>query len=348
MNTKLDRGSKKHICPSCGKKRFVRYTDLNGNYLPDEFGRCDRELECGYFLKPLTERTQFNQVKQSESKRVFIPAETMKATRSHYEDNSFVQYLATLFDLETVKRLIQKYNLGTTKHFNGGCIFWFIDTTGNVCYGQVKKFNPDGHTAKDTEGDQMITGVHYLLSDSWVNEYRKQETKISCLFGEHLLKSEPFKQVALVEAPKTAIIASVYFPEYLWLAVGSLSYLTEQRTKSLKGRKVILFPDLGCYHKWKVKGDLFGFETSDTLERLKSENETGLDLADYLTRFNVLEFIKCSCSPNTRGFNEHEHEHSPSEQYFETLKDGRTILMHPAGYPASWEIHKPELVNEMI
>ena len=37
--------------------------------------------------------------------------------------------------------------------------------------------------------------------------------------------------------------------------------------------------------------------------------------------------------------------HAPAT---ETLKDGRTLLMSPKGYPANWDIHKPELVNEMI
>lgn len=49
---KLERGSKKHLCPSCKQKTFVRYVDDGGNYAPDNFGRCDRESKCGYFEFP--------------------------------------------------------------------------------------------------------------------------------------------------------------------------------------------------------------------------------------------------------------------------------------------------------
>ena len=39
----LDKSSKKHICPNCNKKTFVLYIDtVTGEYLPTDFGRCDR------------------------------------------------------------------------------------------------------------------------------------------------------------------------------------------------------------------------------------------------------------------------------------------------------------------
>lgn len=49
----LDKGSNKFTCPACHKKRLVRYLDSNkGNYLSDDFGRCDREQNCGYHKAP--------------------------------------------------------------------------------------------------------------------------------------------------------------------------------------------------------------------------------------------------------------------------------------------------------
>ena len=50
---KLDKGSKKFLCPSCSKRTFVLYVDNEtGSYLNDEFGRCDREQNCSYHKAP--------------------------------------------------------------------------------------------------------------------------------------------------------------------------------------------------------------------------------------------------------------------------------------------------------
>ena len=63
-----------------------------------------------------------------------------------------------------------------------------------------------------------------------------------------------------------------------------------------KGKKVILFPDINGYEKWDLKAKEFShmasFLISDLLERnaTKKEREQGLDLADYLVKFNYREF----------------------------------------------------------
>lgn len=49
----LDNSSKKFICPNCHKRRFVRYRDSEtGNYLADDYGRCDRQTQCSYHKAP--------------------------------------------------------------------------------------------------------------------------------------------------------------------------------------------------------------------------------------------------------------------------------------------------------
>jgi hypothetical protein len=49
----LDTTAQKYRCPSCGKKRFVRYVDATtGELLPEEYGRCDREANCGHHEPP--------------------------------------------------------------------------------------------------------------------------------------------------------------------------------------------------------------------------------------------------------------------------------------------------------
>ena len=49
----FDDGRKKFTCPNCIKKTFVPYIDvITGEYLPEEYGRCDREVKCSSFLNP--------------------------------------------------------------------------------------------------------------------------------------------------------------------------------------------------------------------------------------------------------------------------------------------------------
>lgn len=65
----------------------------------------------------------------------------------------------------------------------------------------------------------------------WMEAYKQNETKVSCLFGEHLLTKYPHNPVGLVEDPKTAIYGTLYFggPEQpknlLWLGKDLTDYL---------------------------------------------------------------------------------------------------------------------------
>ena len=135
---------------------------------------------------------------------------------------------------------------------------------------------------------------------SWVHKALKQpEFELrQCLFGEHLIKHDLFKPVAIVESEKTAVIASVYLPQFIWLAVGSLTNLNAEKCSILKGRTVTLFPDLNGFQKWNSKAKelshLAKFTVSDLLERkaTEAERKQGLDLADYLLKFSYKDFLQ--------------------------------------------------------
>lgn len=87
------------------------------------------------------------------------------------------------------------------------------------------------------------------------------DKKVTCLFGEHLSSKYQTNPIALVEAPKTAIIATLYFgfpdntKNFLWLAVYNFSSLNIAKCKVLQGRKVFLFPDLKCFDNWSKKAN---------------------------------------------------------------------------------------------
>ena len=113
-----------------------------------------------------------------------------------------------------------------------------------------------------------------------------------CLFGEHLLR-DTAKMVAIVESEKTAIIASVYLPKFIWLACGGSEGLNPDKCKCLKGRKVVLYPDIGMFDKW-LRTICERVSVSNLIETAATDSEwkAGFDLGDYLIRFSPSEFIE--------------------------------------------------------
>ena len=86
-----------------------------------------------------------------------------------------------------------------------------------------------------------------------------------------------------------------------WVSVGSESLLTAYDgscsiMKPLRGREVVLFPDLGAEDSWTTKMLTLrkhGFDCSiSSLRGIASEAEVddGLDLADFLLRWSVDDF----------------------------------------------------------
>lgn len=284
----LDKSSKKFACPNCNKKRFVRFIDhKTDKYLPIEFGRCDREINCGYFHFPdnksYKRATISFKYRQQIREQIFIPHQFYKESLSNYDQNNFIHFLRRHFDIEAVRNLIITYKLGTSLGISGGCIFYQIDINGNVRRGKIIVYN------KKTGKRGAFNSVHSQL------KIDKQNYPEWRFFGEHLLKDND-KPVAIVESEKTALIASIYFPEFVWLATGTKSTLKVKYAQSLKGKSVTLFPDIGAYDAWSKKMDSFSticsISISDLLEQKSGalEKAEGLDLADYLINRHISEF----------------------------------------------------------
>lgn len=293
---------KRFTCPGCGKlKVFVRYINTKtGEYLPNEYGKCNRDNNCTYWLNPYkdgySERTKdpenFNNrkfkppIKFIPDRVSFIPIEIFKQSLNKYEHNHFANYLINLFGSHTATKLIERYYIGTSNHWSGATVFWQVDISGRIRTGKVMLYNQEtGKRIK--EPSNHIHWAHSLLQLSDFNNLKQ------CFFGEHLLKDEPNKPIAIAESEKTAIIASIYLPHFIWLSCGGLNMLSEERCKVLKGRNVTLYPDLNGFEKWSAKAkelsDITRFTVSDLLEINASETERkqGLDIADYLIKFNA-------------------------------------------------------------
>ena len=296
----------RYRCPSCQQrdKTFSLYIDTEtGEHIHPTVGRCNRESNCGYHYTPKQyfqenkiEMKQYAHAREKSKKsndfknsKSLIPVDVFKASLKTNETNCFIQFLINLFGVEVTSQLVSRYFIATSKNWNGATVFWQIDTQGKVRTGKIMLYSP-------TTGKRVKEPFNYI---GWVHKVLKQpefELK-QCLFGEHLLIDRT-KPVAIVESEKTAVIASVYLPQFIWVAVGSLTNLNAEKCKMLKGRIVTLFPDLNGFDKWSSKAKelshLAIFTVSDLLERkaTEAEKEQGFDLADYLIKFNYKEFAQ--------------------------------------------------------
>ena len=105
-----------------------------------------------------------------------------------------------------------------------------------------------------------------------------------CLFGLHRINEDYQKTIAIVESEKTAIVMSIFLPDFIWLATGSKVNFKFELLKPIKKRNIIAFPDKGEYNNWlsranELKSLSFKIAVSNILEQTDFEN--GFDLADY-------------------------------------------------------------------
>ncbi len=309
--------SSRHTCPACERPRcFTLYIDDNGNALHPTVGRCDHESSCGYHRTP---RQYFHD--HPENRHFVIPSERSESRQStkslehqrknlHHArharpdrvspdiipqslipppsgSNHLITYLKTMLPSSAIDRIITDYRLASTP--DKAIIFLQIDQDNQCRTGKIMQYNPaTGHRIKDPNKPGRINWLHSILKRKKQLPPDWQLTQ--CLFGEHLLPQHQDKTVALVESEKTAIICSAMMPQYLWLATGGKSGLTSERLSSLKGRKIIVFPDIDAFKDWQQK--IFTFPHLDIrISRLLEDNATPadraahIDLADWILKY---------------------------------------------------------------
>ena len=311
---KLELDSRKRFrvkfCP-CGK------SNKDGKFVPyrnhDDKGYCHA---CGEtFLPKIERREQWQQPQRNpEPLKEYIYINPTEANKAITGQDNFSEYLHTLFDEATANGLIQRYRIGVSnRRWQGATVFFQIDNLGKVRRGTVILYDAQtGKRQKNDEGAAYISSIHAIKG---ISECKPPE----CLFGLHLL-NDSTRPIAIVEAPKTAIIASAYLPQFTWMACGGLANIKPLMLAPLAGRQIILFPDLGGFEKWNERAkEISGIsiKVSDYLElnATVEDRSQKLDIADYLISQNVNSF----------------------GNYIETLQDGSTIELTPYAYPAMWD-----------
>ncbi len=302
----------RHTCPACNSRNcFVRYVDENGEYLSDDCGRCNRESKCGYEYKPkqffadnpslksaktkkrgtpnyafvVKNGSQVEYKRTTATKPDYIAPKHLAPTIGNYDQNSFVQFLLNLFPdcHDEIQTVLKMYFVGTYLDNYGIYYTCFpqIDRLNNVCKAKLIRFNRA--TGKRLKGEYDTSSLVRKLKLKEDFNYKQ------IFFGEHLLRGETVKPVAVVESEKTAIIASLCMSQFVWLATGSKQWLKVEKLQRLDNRQVILYPDADGFDQWQaVANDAqrqgLNVKASRLIENFATEQQkrNQYDLADFL------------------------------------------------------------------
>ena len=282
----LESGSKHIICPNCGKKTFKCYVDVNtGERVnPSKYGRCERTNNCLYHQYPENDANISDWIAPvyvPEFKEPdFIPKEMIEASFNKFRENTFFMWLVKLFGQDVALDLQSKYNIGTAK--NNGTIFFQQDSEGNFRTGKVMYYQSSGKRNKNR--------------NSWYvhNEVKEDFELVQVFFGEHLIKENPDNPVALVESEKTAILMSVFEPEYTWLASGGANMLNSYRLLRLP-RLDLVSPDEGEFENGSDRTkSFFNRQMDGRVEKAFREDKIskGADILDLILIEKGLTQIK--------------------------------------------------------
>ncbi|WP_288615272.1 DUF6371 domain-containing protein [uncultured Bacteroides sp.] len=310
----------KTVCPGCGRKAcFTRYIDTERQVsFPDNVGKCDHINSCGYHYTPkeyfndnptvkesLTGKDGYGNVTSTVIKPAgkpspkpqlqisYLPYAWVEQSMQKYDINPLYRYLVTVAGREKTDWLFNLYKVGTSKMWNGATVFWQIDVCGNVRAGKIMGYDAKtGHRIK-----QPFSQVSWVHSVRKIPDFHMRQ----CLFGEHLLadSSSLARTVAIVESEKTALVAALFIPDLVWLATGGMhGCFNSEAMQVLRGREVVLFPDLKATDEWKRKARMLqsickSVACSDLLEEMAADEqrEARLDIADFLLMEDTPQMI---------------------------------------------------------
>lgn len=251
---------KKFICPNCGKKRLTRYINADLEYADSDHGYCDRVHSCGYHSRPNGSSAGKVISIAPKPKRQFINWDEVDIEFN--PDAPLTAYLSTLYGAERVHEAYARYHLGTDPQRPKYAVFTYIDDALRLNRIKRQAYGHDGHRLKGP--GSTYTPKKYTVADGY----------FQVLFGLHLY--DPQKITCIVESEKTALMAAIEYPEYIWMATGSM-----QNTALIKQvQQAVLYPDKGkAFEYWANKLNQSKYPCDPFLENIPELKE-GDDLAD--------------------------------------------------------------------
>lgn len=116
-----------------------------------------------------------------------------------------------------------------TANSRGGTVFWYLNTSGNICHDKICWYDDTGHRIKS-----LPMGRRYKVGDGYLE---------NPMFGSHLTGEIS----GILESEKSCLYAACYYGG-VWLATGGKGNLRDPG-------KVPLYPDRDAEEEWSRLGD---------------------------------------------------------------------------------------------
>jgi len=268
-------------CHSCGKSTLppTIYKDENGN----EYTWNDNLHK----YEPIVSQLYHNSIIHCSTKQEiepksqkFIPKNIVLSYSQVKPEDNLLQYLRNTYGNTKVDFAKKRYYLGSTK--DGGTVFWHINADSKVQKAKVSYYQVNGKR-----------------TNKFKVPYKNEDGFYSCLFGEHLINEDKDKTIILVESEKTAIVSSIFLPNFVWISYGGINGLTENKLRNLKGRKILIVPDMSqnaitIMNKklphlldLGIDANIWDMTEGKTDEQLIDEGWYNCDLEDVFRQFAV-------------------------------------------------------------
>ena len=212
--------------------------------------RSDFEIDFENYHNATTENSTFN---------TFLN----NTTRKFISKNSY-----NFFDLRGIRN----------GYMEGSVCFPFIDIDNKFKTAQIIKYGSNGKRIKSAFSTNWFHSYKPIKSSLGLRENDKYSVQVDCFFGENHLKHSN-NIVAIVEAPKTAVILKEIYPNIDWIATAGEQALFSKDLTIFDDRKVVLFADAHTT-KWKEFAGKKGFNYCDILD--VEGIEAGSDIADFI------------------------------------------------------------------
>lgn len=197
-----------------------------------DYGGCSDNSEVNRVLSgSITPSFSSTPIIKPDLPSKFVPVEDVEKLEKRYWGELYL-YLCQVFDPKMVREAWRIFHIGVLYN---EITYWYRDPYGNFVYDNRISYHPNGHRIRE-----ICPQRKFLKRDG----YNKG--------GIFYPDAGNYKKTICVESEKTAVICSIAYPDFKFIAVGGLN-----KVHAVKGLDVVLAPDMHpeAISKWKTTGN---------------------------------------------------------------------------------------------